>query len=234
MELILVRHGQPAWDDGQGRNCNDPGLTERGHAQAAAVAKRLADHDDEPAAGPVDRLIVSPALRAAQTAAPVSEALAMDAEVEPWLLEIHNPDAWEGEPIVEIEAAFAEIRGRTRDQMWAGLPGGEPIRAFHERIVSGLHQFLQELDITSASTGGLWNVGPAAPRRVIAVAHAGTNSTVISHLLGVAPEPWEWDRFALGHASVAVLRTVPMAGAHLWSLRSLGDANHIPVPDRTH
>ena len=49
MELILVRHGQPAWDDGAGRNRNDPGLTARGHAQALAVATRLADHGDEPA-----------------------------------------------------------------------------------------------------------------------------------------------------------------------------------------
>jgi hypothetical protein len=55
----------------------------------------------------------------------------------------------------------------------------------------------------------------------------------IAHLLGAAPEPWEWDRFAMGHASVAVLATTPMAGHHIWSLRALGDANHLPLDDRT-
>ena len=233
MELILVRHGQPAWADREGRNRNDPGRTTRGTRQAQAAAARLADHADEPAAGPVDRLIVSPAVRAAETAAPIAEALAMAPDTQPWLLEIHNPAHWEGEPISDIEAAFAEVRGRTREQMWDGLPGGEPIRHFHERIVGGLHAFLATLDITPSATRGLWEVGPAAPRRIIAVAHAGTNSTIIGHLLGVEPEPWEWDRFALGHASIAVLRTMPLAGANLWSLRSLGDAAHIPVSDRT-
>ena len=103
----------------------------------------------------------------------------------------------------------------------------DPVLVFNGDVLSGL-------DIVPASTRGLWNVGAAAPERLVAVAHAGTNSTIISHLLGVEPEPWEWDRFALGHASVAVLRTLPMAGSHLWSLRSLGDATHIPVLDRTH
>lgn len=32
------------------------------------------------------------------------------------------------------------------------------------------------------------------------MAHGGTNSTVIAHLLGVEKEPWDWHRFAMGHA----------------------------------
>ena len=79
----------------------------------------------------------------------------------------------------------------------------------------------------------LWHVGRRTPGRVVLVAHGGTNSTIVAHLLGLAPEPWEWDRFMMGHASVAVLALAPLAGAHLWSLRALGDANHLDLPDRT-
>jgi hypothetical protein len=37
----------------------------------------------------------------------------------------------------------------------------------------------------------------------------------------------------MGHASVAVLSTVELAGAAIWSLRALGDANHLDLEHRT-
>lgn len=233
MELILVRHGQPAWATPDGRGRNDPGLTDHGHAQAEQVAARLADHEDQPALGPVDRLFASPAVRAAETAEPISAALGLPIETRDWLWELRNPPDWEGSPIAEIDAAFQSVRARPLAEMWDGLPGGEPIRDFHERIVGGVQGLLAELNVRPAADDGLWDVGTAAPERVVAVAHGGTNSTIVAHLLGIAPEPWEYDRFRMGHASVAVLMTVPQAGAHLWSLQALGDAAHLPVAHRT-
>ncbi|MGI8710810.1 MAG: histidine phosphatase family protein [Acidimicrobiales bacterium] len=234
MELILVRHGQPAWATPEGLGRNDPGLTAHGRAQAEAVAARLADPADEPAPGPVDRLLASPALRAAETAAPIGEALALPVETLNWLWEIRNPPEWEGSPIEDIEAAFEAMRQRSLRELWDGIGGGgEPIKAFHDRIIDGLHGLLGKVDVTPTGEAGLWSLGPSAPQRMVAVAHGGTNSVIIANLLGIAPEPWEWDRFRMGHASVAVLRAVPLAGANLWSLQSLGDAAHLPVPDRT-
>ncbi|MCU1355618.1 MAG: Alpha-ribazole-5-phosphate phosphatase [Acidimicrobiales bacterium] len=233
MELILVRHGQPAWTTPEGMGRNDPGLTDLGHAQAAAAAGRLADHGDEPAPGPVDRLFVSPAVRAVETAAPISSTLGLPVEVREWMWELRNPDDWEGAPIDQIEQAFVELRGRPLADIWDGVPGGEPLRDFHDRIIGGLHGELAGLDVKPTDDHRLWHVGPDAPERVVMVAHGGTNSTIVAHLLGVQPEPWEWDRFTMGHASVALLRTVPLAGANLWSLRALGDANHLPLDDRT-
>lgn len=233
MELILVRHGQPAWSTPDGRGRNDPGLTDLGHAQAKAMAGRLADPEDFPAYGPVDHLVVSPAVRAQQTAAPLREALEMAGDTLDWLWELRNPPAWEGDPIEDIEAIFAEVRARPLEQMWDGIAGGEPIRDFHARVIEGLDGFLTSLGVTPTGPSHLWEVHDGAPERVVAVAHAGTNSTIIAHLLGIQPEPWEWDRFAMGHASVAVLETVPLTGAHLWSLRALGDAAHLSIPDRT-
>lgn len=233
MELILVRHGQPAWSTPDGRGRNDPGLTELGHAQAAAVAARLADPAHEPAPGPVDRLLVSTAVRARETCAPIEAALDMDAELHPWLHEINNPHAWEGAPLEHIDAAFRELRGRPRAEMWNGIAGMEPLHDFHERVLGGLHGFLREVGVLPDGEPGLWQVADDAPTRVVAVAHGGTNSTIIAHLLGIRPEPWEWDRFVMGHASVAILATSPLAGANLWSLRALGDANHLALDDRT-
>lgn len=237
MELILVRHGQPAWTTADGRNQNDPELTALGHDQAKLVGARLADTEDLPGRGDVDRLYVSPALRAQQTAAPIVSALGLEPITEDWLVELKMADEWDGAPNEEIEAAFVAMGERTRDQWWDGLPGGETLRDFHQRVAGGLRGLLAELGITPAGDG-LWDLaGPAADGtvdRIVAVAHGGTNSAIIAHLLGAAPEPWEWDRFAMGHASVAVLATKEMAGHHIWSLRALGDANHLAVPDRTY
>ena len=236
MELILVRHGEPAWVTPDGRNRNDPHLTERGHAQARRVADRLADTEDLPGRGDVDRLVVSPATRAQQTAAPIGDALGLPLDTHDWLVEVRSPDSWEGAPIDEVSATFAALSARSRDEWWEGHPEGESMRDFHDRVTTGLRQLLATFGVVAADDA-LWDLtGPAADGtidRVVAVAHAGTNSAIIAHLLGAAPEPWEWDRFAMGHASVAVLATTAMAGHHIWSLRALGDANHLPLDDRT-
>ncbi|WP_421121037.1 histidine phosphatase family protein [Aquihabitans daechungensis] len=239
MELILVRHGQPAWVTPDGKGRNDPGLTDLGHAQAKEAAARLADTEDLPGRGDVDRLYVSPAVRAQETAAPISEALRLPIETHEWLWELRNPDSWEGVPIEEIDQAFRSLNARSREEWWDGHEGGETLRDFHARVTTGLRSLLADLGVTPADEPGLWDVDGARPAsdgsvdRVVAVAHGGTNSTIIAHLLGTAPEPWDWDRFSMGHASVALLVLTPMAGHHIWSLRSLGDAAHLAVDDRT-
>jgi broad specificity phosphatase PhoE len=240
VELILVRHGEPAWVSPDGRNRNDPELTALGMAQAALVARRLADSEDRPGRGDVDRLFVSPAQRARQTADPIARGLSLQPEIHDWLVELKSPETWDGAPIEVVRAAFAELAPRPREQWWEGHEGGESLREFHQRVTTGLRSLLAELGIDPADdpdARGLWDVGGVAGSgevdRIVAVAHGGTNSAIIAHLLGAAPEPWEWDRFAMGHASVAVLATTPMAGHHIWSLRALGDANHLPLDDRT-
>ena len=237
MELILVRHGQPAWVTPDGRNTNDPELTALGHEQAKRVAARLADTEDLPGRGDVDRLYVSPAIRAQQTAAPIRDALGIEASTHDWLVELQSPSAWEGAPIEEVQQAFATLGAGTRAQWWAGHPDGESLLAFHRRVTTGVRGLLADLGVVPTGDPGLWDLrGPSddgSVDRIVAVAHGGTNSAIIAHLLGARPEPWEWDRFSMGHASVAVLATVAMAGHHIWSLRALGDANHLLVADRT-
>ncbi len=70
-------------------------------------------------------------------------------------------------------------------------------------------------------------------KRIALVAHAGTNSVFMCHLLGLQPTPWEWDRFVMGHASVSRLEALPVHGAFTFSLTSLSNLEHITPADRT-
>ncbi len=220
MDLFLLRHAQPRWSE-DGISRVDPGLTELGRAQAEAAAARLATIR-------FDEVLVSTARRAEETAGPLLERLDPSVRVTsaPWLHEIRNDPAWEGSPSDEVERIFAEARARGREEWWDGLPGGESFRDFHRRVVAGLDDHLAGHGIVRDAQD-LWDVPDEAPERVLAIAHAGTNSVVLGHLLGLDPEPWEWERFASDHASLAWLRTAPIATAHLFGLQRFSDVEHL-------
>ena len=69
--------------------------------------------------------------------------------------------------------------------------------------------------------------------RILLIAHAGTNSVTISHLLGLEPTPWEWDRFVLGHTSISRLQALELGDGHTFSLTKLSDLEHLPADERT-
>ncbi len=79
----------------------------------------------------------------------------------------------------------------------------------------------------------IWDVDQD-PGRLIVVGHAGTNAVAIGYLLGLEPTPWEWERFVSPHASISRLRTKPLAGGHVFGLRSFGDVAHFAADDVTH
>jgi broad specificity phosphatase PhoE len=220
MDIFLLRHAQPRWsEDGVSRV--DPGLTDLGRTQAGAAAERLASIR-------FDEILISTATRAEETAQPLLERLERSVAVTsaPWLHEIRNDPGWEGSPSDEVERIFAESRERSREAWWDGLPGGESFRDFHRRVVEGLDDHLARYGIVRDDEG-LWTVPDGAPERLLAVAHAGTNSVVLGHLLGLDPEPWEWERFASDHASLAWLRTTPIAGSHIFGLQRFSDVEHL-------
>ncbi|MCZ6568371.1 MAG: histidine phosphatase family protein [Actinobacteria bacterium] len=221
MDLLLVRHGQPDWaPDRLVRN--DPGLTELGQAQAARVAHRLASLER------VDELWVSSMTRAVQTADLITTDLDHGREVYDWLQEINNPPEWEGAPAEEIERHFEEANTRSMEEMWEGLPGGESFRAFHERVVGGLAETLDSHGIhpMDPEHRHLWTVDDS-DRRVIIVAHAGTNAVILGHLLGLDPVPWEWERFRQPHTGVSRLTMTRISTGWAFSLRQLGNVAHL-------
>lgn len=224
MEIILVRHGEPAWTP-ENKVDTNPELTERGHAQAEALARRPWEK--------IDELWVSPLVRARQTMEPLERILGRDAEVVPWLEEIRNPDEWHGRPAESFYDLFNEHNLSPRERLWEGIPGGEPVVDFHRRVVTGLQETLASHGLARVDPHDphLWD--QAASKRILWVAHGGTNAVSIGHLLGAEPTPWEWSRFDSAHTAVAVLRTVRISTAHAFGLHAFGDISHLAVDDIT-
>lgn len=218
MELLLIRHGQPEWVR-DGLNVDDPRLTDLGHEQARRTGELLAGT-------PVDRLFVSPLLRAQQTAAPIVAALGLEPETLDFLAEIRNPE-WDGTDH-DVERIFSEARQRPAELHWDGLEGGESFREFHARVGTGLFALLGELGVRpDPSDLPVWEVDEP-DRRYVVVAHAGTNSVILTHLLGVEPVPWEWERFVIHHSSISQVQAVEIAARRSFSLLRLSDTRHLP------
>jgi probable phosphoglycerate mutase len=226
MEIVLVRHGEPEWVV-DGLNIDHPPLTARGHRQAVLMADVLADEE-------FDEILTSPLQRARETAAPLYARHRREEVIEDWLSEIRGP-VWQGTPREKAVAAFEEERRRLSHERWAGLAehGGEPNRDFIDRIRRDCEAFLANRGIRPVP-GPLpvWDIG-TPDMRICLVAHAGTNSCIISYLLGLDPTPWEWDRFVLGHASITRLEALELGDGYTFALTRLGDVEHLPAEDRT-
>lgn len=224
MEIVLIRHGEPEWVR-DGLTVVDPPLTPLGHRQAARLAEALCDEE-------FDEILVSPLLRARQTAAPLLEALGRPEVIDPWLEEIRDP-VWHGTPAEKAAEAYAELRGRKAEDRWHGLEGGESMRDFVARIRSGCSAFLGDRGVLRAEMElPVWQIAqPGA--RIALIAHAGTNSVTIGHLLGLDPTPWEWDRFVIGHTSVSRIEAMALDDGFSFGLSKLSDLEHLDGGDRT-
>ena len=107
------------------------------------------------------------------------------------------------------------------------------MRDFVARIRLGAQLFLAERGIEPAREDlPVWTLREPE-RRILFVAHAGTNTIVICHLLGLVPVPWEWDRFILGHASVTRVEAMPTGEGYAFGLSRLSDVEHLPADLRT-
>jgi broad specificity phosphatase PhoE len=227
MDIIFVRHGQPQWAI-DGLSQPNPHLTALGRQQAALAASRIATDDNATAT----ELIVSPAIRSQETANPIAGTTGLSVTTIDDLIEIQMPD-WEGvteEAVIDI---FRTTRHRTPDEWWDGLPGGEPFRDFHNRVTTALDSLLADRGITrNQGDPRLWDVMDEVCRIVI-VAHGGTNSVCLAHLMGAPPSPWEWEKYVLFHGSFARVKFIPLAGAYVPSLRTFNDQDHIPLEQRS-
>jgi len=218
--LTLVRHGDPDWAPGGGPSVEDPGLTPYGRRQADAVAAALART-------PVDFLYVSPYRRSRETAEPIARATGRAAQVREGLAEIGVAVAGLGQE--DVDRYFQAASRRPLAEHWDGWPGAETFHAFHARVTSALGTLLAEHGIhpTREHDFTVWSA-PELPVSIVIVAHGGTNSVLLTHLLDVRPVPWEWLRFEsqLGAYSVAEARPLGERGS-VWSLQNFNEVDHL-------
>lgn len=228
MDIVIVRHAEPEWVK-DGLSVDDPPLTSRGFDQAKRVAAVLAtEHFDE--------VLVSPLVRARQTAEPILEALGKEPTVDPWLEEIRNP-IWHGTPQEKAEEAWRAEKAKSSAERWNGLDGGEAVSDFVERINIGTSLFLEERGLSRTSNAlPVWQKSPSCDmsKRIALIAHAGTGSVAICHLLGLSPTPWEWERFVIGHASINRIQTLELGDGVTFALTRLSDNEHLHADQRTY
>lgn len=228
MELVFVRHAEPEWVK-DGLSVDNPPLTERGFVQASHLAETLsAEHFDE--------IYVSPLVRTQQTAQPLLDLLKRDMSISPWLEEIRNP-IWHGTPEEKANEAWKAEKSKNSHDRWSGLEGGEPVIDFVNRINEGASTFLSSLGLVRSDNSlPVWHPKDnfAEDRKIALVAHAGTTSVAICHMLGLSPTPWEWERLVIGHATINRVRTLQLGDGITFGLSQLSGNEHLPPDLRTY
>jgi broad specificity phosphatase PhoE len=137
--LIVVRHGQTAWNVGAGeerfRGRTDLPLDHVGLDQARAVAGRLKDES-------IAALYASPLLRARQTLAPLAEALGLTVQPHDGLLDIDYGD-FQGLTHSQAASTHADAyaRWRTRPSQVC-FPGGESLDDVQARLLAMMDELL--------------------------------------------------------------------------------------------
>lgn len=125
MKIYAARHGQTQWN-AENRTCGrtDLPLTELGHEQARLLAEKAKDYD-------LDIIVVSPMLRAKQTAQAVADLCGIPMVEEPRLME-QNYGIYEGKS--RFDPGFLENK---RHFAWR-YPEGESMLDLAHRVYSAL------------------------------------------------------------------------------------------------
>jgi len=197
--LILVRHGQTAWNaEKRYQGQTDVKLGDIGQQEAAALGGRLATER-------IDAALSSDLSRTLQTAEAILAHHACALHKEPRLREICM-GAWEGLTYEEIRAQDPERLGRWRnDPLEVAPPGGETLAELAQRV----EVLLAELVLRSAD------------ETLLLVSHGGTLSVLLCLVLGM-PLQNRW-RLRLDPASVSEVCLYPEGGIVTY----LNDRQHL-------
>lgn len=114
--MILLRHGQSAFNLALAETGRDPGipdapLTPLGHRQAEAAAMALADED-------IRRVLCSPYTRALQTAAPVARRLGLPVTVTTSVAERCSASCDIGSPRTALALSWPQLDFAAVEEVW--------------------------------------------------------------------------------------------------------------------
>jgi len=164
--ILLVRHGQTSWNMGAGnvryRGQTDIPLDEVGHAQARALAQRLAGE-------PIVGIYASPLQRAIQTAQPTAGRHGLPVVPHSGLLDM-NLGKWQGLTHTEAARRYPKVHHRWLEAPHTvTLPGGENLAAVLERGKAAVTEL----------------VARHAAETVTLVGHQVVNKVLVCWLLGL-------------------------------------------------
>ena len=165
--IILVRHGQTAWNVGAGaverfRGQIDLPLNDTGLAQARALAEQLADH-------PITAVYSSPLKRAMGTAQPTAQQLGLPVQPLPGIIDINYGD-WQGLSPVEVAQAYPDLYPRWLETpQRVKFPHGESLRQVRLRGMAALK------DASTRHEGKV----------ILLVAHQVVNKVLVCAMLGL-------------------------------------------------
>lgn len=219
--LVLVRHGESTWvAEGRFQGRQDPPLSELGRRQAALVADRLAQRDEQTPlpipTGPPTGIWHSPLGRAAETARIIAGRQLAPTELHPdeRLTEIAQGE-WEGLPHAEVSSRWsAELAAWRRSPVTDHAPGGEPLTDAGRRVARALAEIKADL-----RAGGDSRHQPGSDELADrASAHQdpvpGYPSTAPS---GLPPEPWAVLVAHDGIFRLALMTLLDMPLERFWS-----------------
>ena len=179
MRIIFVRHGHP--------NYKDDCLTELGHAQAEAAAKRLEKEE-------IDAFFSSSCGRAAETAEHIAKGRGMKVELLDFMREIswRPKDGLEmyenGHPWRNVEKMVAEhktlmIPSWQDEEPFCNSTGPEN----SARVSAEFDKWLEGLGYTRE--GDYYRVGKPKYETVLLASHGGSSSAVLGHFFNL-PMPF--------------------------------------------
>ncbi len=167
MRLFVIRHGQTMANHSRlFQGTTDHPLNEIGHQQARAIAQALSGET-------VTAVYASPMQRAAQTAAPLAEAMGVTVRTVP---EFHEVDCgrWEGSAFDDILQHDGDLLQKWLTDPNVPAPDGESLGQVYERVRDPLDTILaQHRDAEDV---------------IVIVAHGAVNRALICHLLDIGPD----------------------------------------------
>ncbi len=199
LRLFLVRHGETIWNaTGRYQGHADVPLSEAGYAQAAALARHLAEEH-------LDVIYTSDLSRAHATAKAIAAPHNLPLRLDPRLREMSFGE-WEGMTFAQMEAEFPDqVSWWNADRLNRAPPGGETLGDGAAHVQSMLEDVLRQHQ----------------DQTVVLVAHGGTLRLLLCLLLNKPPrEFWQFHMDNTALSEIEWGRLGPR-------IRRLNDTHHL-------
>ncbi len=206
--LILVRHGETAWNaEGRIQGMLDVPLNALGMQQAKLVADELARIVD------VAEMVSSDLVRTRETATPIANATGFEPRFDARIRERHF-GVWQGMTYEEwrIKDAEGMARYNAGDPDY-GPEGGETASQFLARCVSAVS------DLVTASK----------EKALILVTHGGVVSSMVRHAQGLNPQSAR--SWSVPNASISVWRVEYVNDEPVFYVDRIGDVAHLGLAE---